>query len=125
MRRALLLLAAFALLGGGTAGAGGSIWDQATADDADGKRPSAAPPAGLSEYQRQMWFGDKASLAATKNRAPHSHVSRVSQYLQYAINAYEKAIAADPTQAEPHYRLGWLIDYHYLDKGRGHLVRDP
>lgn len=124
MKRALLLVAAFALLGAGTADAGGSIWDQLTAEDPDGKRPSAAPPPGLSEYERQMWFGDKASLAATKHRSFKATVSRVRHYLQYAINAYEKAIAADPSQAEPHYRLGWLIDYHYLDETWGHLVSD-
>lgn len=114
------------LLAAGPAFAGGSIWDQATAGEGVDKPKRGAPPAGVDEYDRQMWLGDKASLAAVKNRRAHSSASRVKVYIDYAINAYEKAIAADPTQAEPHYRLAWLLHHHYVNdsKERGYQVRD-
>jgi tetratricopeptide (TPR) repeat protein len=86
---------------------------------ADGKRPDvwqrAIDPSvtetSSEAYQRELRDGDEHVLQAT---ARSSSLAAVRDQVQRAIESYRKAAAAQPTAAEPYYRIGMLLWSFYL-----------
>ena len=99
---------------------------------ADGKRldvwqraidPSAAET--TEAYQRELRDGDEHVLQATSRS---SSVSAIRDQVQRAIEAYQRAAAANPAAAEPYFRIGMVLWSFYLqscDHDRIGSTRSP
>jgi tetratricopeptide (TPR) repeat protein len=86
---------------------------------ADGKRPDvwqraldpSADETSREVYQRELRSGDEhVSLAASGSIA----VPAIRDQVQRAIDAYRKAAAAQPSAAEPYFRIGMVLWSFYL-----------
>jgi tetratricopeptide (TPR) repeat protein len=86
---------------------------------ADGKRPDvwqraidpSASDAASEAYQRGLRDGDDHVLQATLRS---SSVSVIREQVQRAIDAYRRAAAAQPSAAEPYFRIGMVLWSFYL-----------
>ena len=86
---------------------------------ADGKRPDVwqrAIDPSLAEtsseaYQRELRDGDEHVGQAT---ARSSSVVAIRDQVQRAIDAYRRAAAAQPSAAEPYFRIGMVLWSFYL-----------
>lgn len=86
---------------------------------ADGPRPDvwqraldpAAAEVARDAYQRELRDGDDHVLQATSRS---SSVAAIRDQVQRAIDAYRRAAAAQPSAAEPYYRIGMVLWSFYL-----------
>lgn len=86
---------------------------------ADGKRPdlwqrAIAPPMTETAgdvYQRELRDGDDHVLQA---HLRSSSLGVIRDQVQRAIESYRRAAAAQPSSAEPYFRIGWVLWSFYL-----------
>lgn len=93
-----------------------TLWNRAAADKPAAKRKKGQPPAGLSPSEQAMWRGQYYTRVLARMRRTFSPKRRLELVWTTARNAYEKAIALDPDNAEAHLHLAELVASVYIPR---------